>query len=190
MVLPILQLSLQEQVQDNGSIDSPWDLAAACMAMAWLFYTGFVLMASAVLSKTLRLNKLISHSAGMRRIIVWHRDVLLPMAILVGCTVALLLVCNLVARFTWHMAFVEHQVDKFDRSLESFGTCQHTRASSPDSNMTTYYFIVPIAIINFGGVAVATYQCYLARNLPTEMTEVHYLFASSDEDKCRAQRLL
>ena len=153
----------------QGTEMSP-HLDIACMTSPWLIVLGFVTSFSALFSKTWRLNKLLSAGVGMRRIEVKPMDVVWPFAILMTLNVGLLLGWS----FTSPLRYIrieEHSFDTYGRGLESYGRC-----TSEDKNH--YYFLIPIVVFDMIGVAIATYQSYKARHIPTELSESSYLSLS------------
>lgn len=168
MAASILPMSMQEET-DGGS--SQYDLDKACMATPWLLFTGFVIAFSAIFSKTWRLNKLMSSSHGMRRIQVRARDAICFFVLMMTLTVVLLVACTIVAPFRWTRVPIENRIDFFGRVIESYGTCR----PAANDDKTTFYFVVPLVVLNMTGVFFAAYQAYLARNIPTEFSESSYL---------------
>jgi len=189
MAMCVFPLSLQEEEDAllgnrhlsmdgtrNAVTWGRWNLDAACMATPWLFFLGFVTAFSDILSKTMRLNKLMSQSRKMKRIVVQPKDVLLPMVILMTLNVGSLLICKLVAPFQWRrVPNNHHNVDTFGRSFESYGTCHYMGGGNPAS----YYSFVPAVFANVVGIGYAVYQCYKALDLPTAMSESKYLLMAS-----------
>jgi hypothetical protein len=77
MGVSIIPLSLDDEVVDTDV------KSVACMAVPWLFGTGFGVGFSSLFSKTWRINKLF-HSPGMRRVKVTERDVMAPVVAVTG----------------------------------------------------------------------------------------------------------
>jgi hypothetical protein len=73
----IIPLSLDDEVISQKGKDM------ACMAVPWLFVTGFGIAFSALFAKTWRINKLFN-SPAMRRVKVTARDVMAPLLIVLA----------------------------------------------------------------------------------------------------------
>lgn len=142
-------------------------LDAACMAVPWLLLLGFVIAFSALFSKTWRLNQLLNSGMSMKRIQVQAKDVIWPFVVLMTLNVACLLGWTLLSPLEY-VHIQSNSVDSWGRRVEGHGQCQ-----SPDNNYL--YFMMPIVLFDFVGMATATYQSYVARNLPTILSESFYL---------------
>jgi len=152
MALTVIPLSMQE-ASDGGT--SQWNLDAACMSIPWLLGVGFVAAFGAIIAKALRLKKVMQNSKAMRRKKVEVHHVVHPFLVMMILNVGLLLACTFVAPFRWERITYENGFDNFDRSLQSYGTCgliQNGTASK------SYYFTVPIMVVNFLGFCYAAYQ--------------------------------
>ena len=163
MASSIIPMGLQEPM----NVDA---LSRACMSLPWLLSIGFVTAFSALLSKTLRLNKLFQSSRALRRIQVEAKDVLLPFAILMSFNVLVLLLWTILAPLQWERQLVSN-FDSYGRHVESYGTCKFTGEHN-------YLFVVPICVINFAAILCANYYAYKTRNLPTIFSESGYIFLS------------
>ncbi|CAB9525260.1 Gamma-aminobutyric acid (GABA) B receptor [Seminavis robusta] len=145
-------------------------LDAACMATVWMVFLGFVITLSALFSKTWRMNQIMQSGVSMRRIEVHIVDVMWPFVTLMTLNVSLLVAWTVVAPFTY-VRTDGNDYDSYGRSLESYGHC------TAESNNFLFFFI-PLVVVDFMMVAVATYQSYIARKLPTEFSESSYLALS------------
>ncbi|CAB9513854.1 Gamma-aminobutyric acid (GABA) B receptor [Seminavis robusta] len=163
MSLAVVPMSMQ------GEESTP-RLDVACMGTPWLLFLGFVVAFSALFSKTWRLNKLLASGQGFKRIEVQAKDVMWPFAVLMTINVTLLLGWTFVSPA--HYVRVDgNDIDEYGRSLESWGQCK-----SHDNKFL--YFLIPILFFNMVGIATATYQSYVARDLPTTLSESSYLAVS------------
>jgi len=101
--------------------------------------------------------------------------VLLPFVVLFMANFVVLLVWTLVAPLRWTRVEVAN-FDHFGRSVESYGTC-----FSPDQNGSSRevssrnIFLIVLGLFNFLAVAFANYQCYLARQVPSDFNESYYI---------------
>ncbi|CAB9513853.1 Gamma-aminobutyric acid (GABA) B receptor [Seminavis robusta] len=163
MSLAVVPMSMQ------GEESTP-RLDAACMSTPWLLFSGFVVAFSALFSKTWRLNQLLASGQGMKRIQVQAKDVMWPFAVLMTINVTLLLGWTLVSPAKY-VRVDGNDIDEYGRSLESWGQCK-----SQDNKFL--YFLIPILFFNMVGIATATYQSYVARDLPTTLSESSYLAVS------------
>ena len=147
-------------------------LDTACMSVPWLFCIGFTAAISALFSKAKRINQLMNSGIGFRRIQVKPRDVMRPCFILMCVNLVILTAWSASPwRISWHRISVDNNVDQFGRTVESYGVC---RANSK------WHFVlsVPLVLCNAAVLLMATYQSYIARDLPVELSETLYLSAS------------
>jgi 7 transmembrane sweet-taste receptor of 3 GCPR len=165
MAAAIIPMGMQGTEETQG-------LDAACMATVWMTFLGFVIALSALFSKTWRMNQVMQSGIGMRRIEVQAKDVLGPFFGLMTVNITLLTLWTTFFPLSY-IRFEGNDYDSYGRSLESYGQCM-TR----DGNKNFLYFLVPLLVFDFVGVAVAFYQSYLARTLPTEFSESYYLALS------------
>ncbi|CAB9510354.1 Gamma-aminobutyric acid (GABA) B receptor [Seminavis robusta] len=171
--MAVIPLSMQEERE--GCETSKFNLDAACMATPWIVLVGFCVAFSATISKAMRLNMVIRNGQAMRRVKVSAMQVQQPLCILLLCNTALLLSCTLIAPFKWSRVPVpvdSTAYDEFGRLTETYGSCGYYTPS------VSWYFIVPLGLINLAGVGYAAYQCYLQRDVTTDMSETTHLFVS------------
>ncbi|CAB9519885.1 Gamma-aminobutyric acid (GABA) B receptor [Seminavis robusta] len=161
MALAVIPMSMQG-IEESSRLD------LACMAAPWLIFLGFVIAFSALFSKTWRLNKLMNSGMSMRRIQVKPKDVIWPFVTLMTINVGMLLGWSIVSPLKYVRVESLGNVDEYGRIMESHGRCK-----SQDSKYL--WFLVPILFFDFVGVATASYQSYVARNLPTTLSESSYL---------------
>jgi hypothetical protein len=160
-----IPMGLQEPVSQRG-------LDISCMVTPWLLSMGFVMAFSALFSKTWRLNKLFGSGSRFRRIQVKAQDVILPFILLSVLNISVLTLWTLVAPMRWTRVPVENY-DSFGRSVESYGSCSSGNAT------IEWIMIACIIVINLTALVVANYQCYKARNLPTDFNESFYIAISN-----------
>lgn len=106
----------------------------------------------------------------MRRIEVRVTDVIWPLVGFLTLNVTLLIGWSIVSPLSY-VRTEGNDYDTYGRSLDSNGHC------AADSN-NYLYFLIPMLAVNIVGVATATYQSYLSRNLPSEFSEAFYLALS------------
>lgn len=161
----IIPMSMQEPISQHG-------LDIACMSTLWLLSIGFVTSFAALFSKTMRLNRLFKHGQGFRRTQVKARDVLLPFVVMMTINIALLVVLTTVAPLTYSRVQVQN-FDSFGRSIESYGVCFKQEGNMEKAVQTSV--IVALFVVNLAALLFANYQCFLARNLPSDFNESFYV---------------
>jgi hypothetical protein len=162
MASSIIPLSLQEPVKG---------LDASCMAIPWLFTTGFVTSFSGLLAKQWRINKIFRTSGEMRRTEIKAKDAMWMCGLLLAVNYVVLLAWTLVAPLQWTRVPMEN-FDSFGRSVESYGTCWYTESSSQST------FLIVLFAINMLLVCFANYQSFLAKNIPSDFNESLYVALS------------
>jgi len=148
----------------DDEIVSVTGMNIACMATPWLLSLGFCASFSALLAKTLRVNK-IFHNPTFRRKKVTIRNVVQPMLILMVANIVLLSLWTSLAPATWVRETID--VDNFNRVSESAGKC------SADPSSIGY--VIPLILLDLGSVCLAVYQAFKARGISTEFAESKYI---------------
>ena len=153
----IIPLSIDDQFATEQGSD------VACMAAPWLFFLGFALTFAALFSKTWRVNKLF-HSTSIRRMKVTAFDVMMPLFVLLFVNVTVLSLWTGLAplKYTREVS----RLNSFRQVLETKGQC-YSEGSIP--------YIVVLILCNIGGLVVAAYQAYCARNIAVEFAESAYI---------------
>jgi len=159
----------QDHYSDNHS-NSNKGLDSACMSTLWLLFMGFSIAFASLASKTWRLNHLLSSGTAMRRTMVSVNDAMLPFYVSMGINMTMLLCITFVSPLRHERVHVGHY-DSFGRSIESYASCQPV-----DSKF--YYFAGTLAITDFLGVAVVTWEAYKGRNAPSDLSDASYLALS------------
>lgn len=162
MALTIVPLSFQEPV---GGLD------ISCMAVPWLFTTGFVLAFSSLMAKQWRINKLFQTSGQMRRTEIKARDAMWIVGLLLPLNYVVLTAWTVVAPLQWTRIHVDN-FDNFGRSVETYGTCWPGESSSQLAFLCVLFFMNLVLVI------VANYQSFLARNIPSDFNESTYITLS------------
>ena len=156
---------------------SPVTVDCVCTALPWLFNIGFVLIFSALFSKTWRINRLFHQTNKFKRLKVTTKDVILPLV--------LLLVANFIILCCWTIFDPIHfqripssSTDLWNRVVASYGMCR-----MPEGRTALPYMLV-LGLFNGGALVFAMYQAYQARDIQTEFAESKYIaivFASIGE---------
>jgi Receptor family ligand binding region/7 transmembrane sweet-taste receptor of 3 GCPR len=161
----IIPMSMQEPRSQSG-------LKIACMATPWLLSVGFTTTFAALFSKTMRLNKLFGNGNAFRRVQVKPQDVMLPFAILLTINLACLVIWTIFAPLAYRRIQVDN-FDSFGRSVESYGTCY--RQERRGGKIVQISVIAALVVVNFTALLFANYQCYLARDIPSDFNESYYI---------------
>jgi hypothetical protein len=98
---------------------------------------------------------------------------MLPFAVLLTMNLILLVAWSIVAPLTWERVALDN-FDEHGRAVESVGSCRAT------DHLETQVlpFVILILVVNIVALVFATYQAYLAREIPTEFFEAGYVFMS------------
>ncbi|CAB9531817.1 Gamma-aminobutyric acid (GABA) B receptor [Seminavis robusta] len=139
---------------------------AACIAFPWALCLGFALTASALFTKTHRIN-LIVNQRQFRRVAVTALDVMKPMFCLVGINALTLILWNALNPAEWVRETTDY--DAFGRPSHSIAYCSYEGAIP---------YIITLAITNVGAIFYACYEAYVARDVSTEYAESEYIFKS------------
>ena len=173
MASAVIPLSLQEPVSQRG-------LDVACMISPWLVSIGFVTSFAALFAKTWRLNKIFNtrNESGFRRIEVQPQDVLIPFFVLMAINIIMLTAWTIVSPLRW-VRVPKNSYDSFGRVNESYGICSSgDRLNGNQRFPYEYIFISIILVADFVAVLGALYECYVARDLPSEFSESFYIAVS------------
>lgn len=157
----IVTLSIDDNVASQRGCDT------ACMLNPWFLATGFAIAFSSLFAKERRINK-IFHNPHLKRMKVTAKDVMPPIAVLLGLNVMVLALWTGIAPLTWQRSNTG-ELDRYDRSVESIGKC--TGESSKD----WVPYSATILSINFVMVARANYQAFQARHIDTEFSESKWI---------------
>ena len=136
-----------------------------CMSVPWFAFTGFTITFSALFSKLWRVNKLFHLQNQMTRIRVSEYDVLPPFLVLLSCNFAVLICWTIIDPLKYQRE--EHEgTDYWNRVISTYGSCR-------SENVLAY--LVPLALINFFVLVIASWQAIKARNLKSEFSEAKYV---------------
>ena len=156
----IIPLSFQE--------DMP-GLDIACALNPWFLCIGFTVTIAALFTKARRINKLTQSGTTFRRVQVQAKDVMKPFLVLLSINIILLTAWTASPyRLSWRRKPIAN-LDEFGRSVESFGMCK------ADEGSMSLIFVIPLLLANITVMAIATYESYKGRNLPSDFSEARYL---------------
>jgi len=136
----------------------------ACQITPWFVFIGFVVIFSALFTKTHRINKLFSNPS-FKRIKVTALDVAKPMIALV--TVNILVLSLWTAFAPLSQTTVVISTDTFGRATETFSECS---SENPIPYFTT------LTVVDLGTLAFSAYKAYRSRNISTEFAESESIF--------------
>lgn len=157
----IIPLGLQEPTEG---------LDAACISIPWLVTIGFSTAFSALFTKAWRINSLFRNSAAMHRLQVKATDVIWPFTVLTCINVTILTTWTIMSPLEYQRTDLD-STDQYGRPIESYGACQGSDDNSP-------IFLGLLAVFNFLVVALANYQNYIGRKIPTEFNESAHIAIS------------
>jgi 7 transmembrane sweet-taste receptor of 3 GCPR len=100
---------------------------------------------------------------------------MLPFLVLLTINLTLLVAWSIVAPLTWERVPLDN-FDAHGRAVESVGSCR--AAYDEGETQKVVPFVVLILAVNVVALLFATYQAYLAREIPTEFFEAGYVFMS------------
>jgi len=146
----------------DDEIVSSYGCTIACNFIFWLFVPGFQIAFSGLYCKMRKLNK-IFYNGAMRRTKVKERDVIWPMAVLFAINMILLIVWTSITPLTWQRSI--SSVDSFDRTLSSWGFCNHQNILFPSLLVLTSSLALCLTL----------YEAYKARHIKTVLGETKYV---------------
>jgi hypothetical protein len=158
---PVTGQLTDEANPDIGRVD------AACMAEAWLFGIGFVVVFSALFAKIWRIKRVNYYSQTCRRVTVGIKDVAGIVIFMLFGEVTVLLVWQLVDPLRWQREVLS--VDAEGRPLQSVGSC---------TSESSEFFVIPLCIFNGLCLLFALYLCYVIRNVPSKFSEAKWITAA------------
>ena len=137
----------------------------ACNFDTWLLFLGFAVMFSALFTKTYRVNKIMNNPQKFRRVKVRVKDVIKPMAAIIGINFIILVVMTAVHPSEWETVVSDR--DRFGRPTETYGHC---------TTKDQVWYYATLGIVNFAALVVSIMQAYQTRKLATEFAESRYIF--------------
>merc|ERR1712176_1077280 len=100
----IIPLTMDDQFFNQRACD------AACMSTPWLVIQGFGISFSALLSKTLRINRILNNAKKFQRVKVSVRDVMAPFLILSGSNFIVLICVTLIRPLKYVRTFTNQDM--------------------------------------------------------------------------------
>mmetsp|Transcript_9639 Transcript_9639/g.14350 ORF Transcript_9639/g.14350 Transcript_9639/m.14350 type:complete len:565 (+) Transcript_9639:2-1696(+) len=146
----------------------------ACMIQPWLYSVGFIIMFSALFSKTLVINKIYDHKS-FRRLVITPRDVWQPFFLMLVTNILVMILWTIFAPVNWQREYDKDSLDEFGRMNSSYGAC------NLDGGLGTFLFMMLVFIVHVSSLTFANIQSYKARKVSVEFNENRYitiLFAS------------
>jgi hypothetical protein len=116
-------------------------------------------------SKTWRPNILFRKGKIMKRVQVPPSDLILPFCIMLTMKFSVLISWTITSPL-YRERQATHTFDEYGRSVESYGLC------NAESESHVYLYAALIFVVNFSALIFANYQAYLARHLPTDISEL------------------
>jgi gamma-aminobutyric acid type B receptor len=118
-------------LDDEGGSHSQRGLDIACMSVPWLYVLGFIIIYSALFSKTWRINKIFKGARSFERVTVKPRDVLIPFIVLMISSLTLLSVWTALDPLVYKRQPTGQDTDEWNRIVSTYGSCISVpRASS------------------------------------------------------------
>lgn len=136
-------------------------LSKGCAAFPWLFVLGYLTMYCALFSKLWRLTKLLS----MRRQVVGVQNVLLPFLAVIGSTLIVLTVWQIIAPLQW----VRTEISNDDEPVVTYGECQ------VEENYSSLYFVIPLVILIAGVIITTGYFAWKLKEIQTDLAESRWI---------------
>lgn len=138
---------------------------ASCMSIPWLTFTGFSTTFSALFAKTWRVNRIFRSKRPFQRIEISAQQVIAPLFLLLGANWIILSCWTAIDPLTY-VRLNHPGTDAWGRIIATYGVCQSRNAVA---------FMVPLAVINFGIMAIANWQAYEARVIQFEFSESKHI---------------
>ena len=167
----LIPLSLEDDQDANTSNSSSSHRGSAsprtavCMSIPWLVFTGFTTTFSALFAKTWRVNHIFRSKQPFQRVEVSASHVMGLFLVLLTAN-WIILACWTALDPLTYVRLNHHGTDAWGRILSTYGICQSNHVVP---------FIVPLAVINFGIMAVANWQAYEARLIEFEFSESKHI---------------
>ena len=118
-------------LDDEGGSHSQRGLDIACMSVPWLYVLGFIIIYSALFSKTWRINKIFKGARSFERVTVKPRDVLIPFIVLMISSLTLLSVWTALDPLVYKRQPTGQDTDEWNIIVSTYGSCISVpRASS------------------------------------------------------------
>jgi ABC-type amino acid transport substrate-binding protein len=168
----ILWLGLEDNKGDDEGDDNNEDgggggngSSPPCMTIPWFYSVGFSITFGTLFAKIRRVYLIFTSAAGPRQRsapVTWQETLCLTGIVLL-LDVIVLAIWTLVDPLTWIRIVL--LTDKFGYSLESYGICDGSWITF-GSIIASYHVIL---------LGIASYMCYVARDIPGEFSESKYI---------------
>jgi len=138
----ILPLSMQAGEMDDGTSAS-----RACMAIPWLYTTGWILQYSSLFAKSYRMNGMMEHARAMRRATITSQDTANFVLLALAINWMVVLAWTLVDPLTWEREDQGTTLDQasFILTNESMGTCTSDYMSAWIGSLLGFHFTIMVA---------------------------------------------
>ena len=154
----------QENTDGNPKEDTFWSVHTACMLIPWTYSVGFSITFGTLFAKIRRVHVMFQAAAEMRRISISIKETVMIIGVVLALDVAILTVWTVVDPLQWERTVLT--ADKYGNALSSEGHC------------TCEWWALfggLIALLHFVLLGVASYLCYVTRNIPTKFSEGKYV---------------
>lgn len=122
-------------------------------------------MFSGLFTKIYRVNQIMNNPVKFRRVKVTVKDVIKPMAAIIGVNFIVLIAMTAAAPSEWEIVVSDY--DEHGRPTETYGHCTA-------KDQIPYY--TTLGLINFAALVFSMQQAYNTRKLATEFSESRYIF--------------
>ena len=116
-------------------------------------------------SKLWRINIVMKHAKGFKRVKVLPKDVIVPLVVLLGLNLLVLIVWSIIDPLKWDLVTIMED-PIFKRPILVQGEC---------SGQNRDAFLGALLAINGIAIALTLWQAYLARNIRTDLSESKYV---------------
>jgi ABC-type sugar transport system substrate-binding protein len=152
---------------DSGAPENQTDREGAlmCMSVPWLGFCGFTITFSALMSKTMRINRIFHSKVAFGRVKVTIRDVMAPFVILLSANIVIL-ICWTVIDPLVYVREASAGTDGWNRIISTFGSCRSDHVAR---------YLIPLAVVNLSVLMIANWQAYVSRVIESEFSESKYI---------------
>jgi ABC-type sugar transport system substrate-binding protein len=152
---------------DSGAPENQTDREGAliCMSVPWLGFCGFTITFSALMSKTMRINRIFHSKVRFGRVKVTIRDVMAPFVVLLSANIVIL-ICWTVIDPLVYVREASAGTDGWNRIISTFGSCRSDHVAR---------YLIPLAFVNLSVLVIANWQAYVSRVIESEFSESKYI---------------
>lgn len=152
-------------MDDGGEVISEQRATWICMSAPWLSCFGFTVTFSALLSKTIRINRILEETRAFHRVTVSPIDVLAPFSILLTLNGIILTLWSVLDPLMY-VRSDNKGLDGWGRVISTYGRCECDNA---------WRFVAPLCFINICTLILANWQAYRSRKIKSEFAESKYI---------------